>query len=74
MNSPAPSEAVTRAILSGALQKANDAVRADKERDSAYAIEAYMASCELLTQVMGRVEDGTNHWHRMRNIVRLDLY
>ena len=79
MNAQAPPEAITRAILSGALQKANDAVRADEERDFKYAIEAYIASCELLGQVMGRLDARTDDWNRIdaivssRKFVNLDM-
>ena len=69
MDAQAPPEAITRAILTGALQKANDAVRADEERDWKYAVEAYVAACELLGQVLGRLEVGTEDWTRINAIV-----
>ena len=74
MNTQTPPEAITRALLSGALQKANDAVKADNERDWSYAIEAYVASCDLLRQVMGRVDRGTDEWGKINNIVRPILW
>ena len=70
MNTQTPPEAITRALLSGALQKAKDAVKADNERDWNYAIEAYVASCDLLRQAMGRVDSGTDEWRKIDNIVR----
>ena len=65
----ASSEAVTRAILSGALQKANDAVHADEIQDWDYAVNAYIASCELLEQVLGRTEVGSKDWNQISAIV-----
>ena len=62
-------EAITRAILSGALAKANDAVHADGIGEYSYAVEAYIASCELLAQVMGRTETGGEHWNKINAIV-----
>ena len=62
-------EAVTRALLSGALQKANDAVHADEIQDWEYAINAYIASCELLGQVIGRIEVGSDDWNKINAIV-----
>ena len=62
-------EAVTRAILAGALQKAKDAVHADEIQDWEYAVDAYVASCELLSQVVGRVEMGSEDWNRINAIV-----
>ncbi|KAL9127503.1 MAG: hypothetical protein Q9217_003633 [Psora testacea] len=61
-------EAITKAILSGALQKANDAVHADQIHDWDYAVNAYVASCELLGQVIGRIEAGSEDWNRINNI------
>ncbi|KAG8534184.1 uncharacterized protein KY384_001028 [Bacidia gigantensis] len=66
----APPEAITRAILSGALQKANDAVHADGDGEWDYAANAYTASCELLGQVMGRLEMGGEEWTRVEGISR----
>ena len=63
-------EAVTRALLSGALQKANDAVHADEIQDWEYAVNAYVASCELLGQVIGRIEIGSEDWNKINAIVR----
>ena len=58
-------EAVTRALLSGALQKAKDAVHADEIQDWTYAVDAYIACCELLGQVMGKTEPGSKDWNAL---------
>ena len=71
MNTPAPQTAITRAILSGALQKANDAVHADGDGEWDYAADAYVASCDLLVQVMGRLEQGGDEWMKVEGIVSL---
>ena len=68
---PTSPSAITRALLSGSLQKANDAVRADEEKDHQYAIEAYAASCELLDQVLGRLQSGGGEWAQTGQIVSL---
>ena len=70
---PASPTAITRALLSGALQKANDAVRADEEKDQVYALEAYAASCELLDQVLGRLKRGEEEWEQTGQIVSSPL-
>ncbi|KAL9099406.1 MAG: hypothetical protein Q9163_005091 [Psora crenata] len=62
-------EAVTKALLSGALQKANDAVHADQIQDLDYALNAYKASCDLLAQVLGRTDAGSDDWNRIKSIV-----
>ena len=66
-------EAVIKAILSGALQKANDAVHADQIQDWRYAIDAYVASCELLGQAMRRTEAGSTDWNKINAIVSISL-
>lgn len=67
--------AVTRAMLEGALHKANDAVQADRMQDWDYAMQSYGDSCALLDRCMERTnqrdEEGALHWQIMDGIVRL---
>ena len=66
--------AITRAILEGALHKANDAVYADGQHDWEYAMQSYADSCALLGRCMERTdqrdEEGALHWRIMEGIVR----
>jgi len=67
---PSPqTELATRAMLEGALQKANYAVQAEKTEDFEYAVESYNASCDLVLQVMKRTEQGSEDWSRVDGIV-----
>lgn len=69
--------AVTRAMLEGALHKANDAVYADRMQDWDYAMQSYGDSCALLGRCMERTsqtdEEGALHWRIMEGIVRFIL-
>jgi len=64
-----PPEPIKRAMLEGALRKANDAVHADQIADYDYAILAYGDSCALLAQVMARTSEGCEDWKRLDGIV-----
>ena len=67
--------AITRAMLEGALHKANDAVHADRMQDWDYAMQSYGDSCALLGRCMERTnqtdEEGALHWQIMDGIVSI---
>ena len=64
---------IRRAMLEGALHKANDAVHADQIQDFEYAMRAYGDSCAMLARVMERTEQGNQEWRCMDAIVRATL-
>lgn len=64
-----PAEHVTRAMLEGALQKANYAVQADASEDFEYAVQSYSDSCHLLAQVIRRTAPGSEDWTNLEAIV-----
>ena len=70
--------AITRAMLEGALHKANDAVHADGQQDWDYAMQSYADSCRMLDRCMDRTdqrdEEGALHWRIMEEIVGLFLF
>ena len=70
--------AITRAMLEGALHKANDAVYADGQQDWDYAMQSYADSCALLGRCMDRTdqtdEEGSLHWRIMEGIVRSSFF
>ena len=62
-------ESIRRAMLEGALHKANDAVHADNIGDFHYAMQAYGDSCAMLSKVMDRTEHCSEQWRWMDSIV-----
>ena len=62
-------DSIRRAMLEGALHKANDAVHADQIQDFNYALQAYADSCAMLAKVMEKTEPGCEQWRCMESIV-----